>query len=285
VFRRGSTGKPDISRVLGGNGLKGNPIVTNVPEVGRQFIKKGHVYLASNEQWSCFKPKFAGNDGFELATSCFDGDRLAKSNQQSFHMFRQCPKRSVGSGCSHCSRFAHLLTARLFLLLVFPNYTRSDKPGFHGDGIHRKYVYCGVYKLTTKDPVTDLPDPHAHHLKCSFKNIPPDAQEYIVEFLWSRGERKEVYIDKCREELQRLLNEEELQDCLDDELWPGKKNESTEHKLQMRLLMKHFYEGDLWNMYSLDFDHYDEELYDALSAHAWDELSGRVAASAELPPL
>jgi hypothetical protein len=91
-FRRGCH-KQCITQVLGGSGVDPWPIVNKVPalhdihgaEIDNPFIKKGEFYVAGNEDWNPFGPRFPGDAGF-VNTEAFD----VNPGQDEFHLFVQC---------------------------------------------------------------------------------------------------------------------------------------------------------------------------------------------------
>ena len=85
VFRKGCH-KHCITKLLGGVGTDQNPVSSS----DRQFIKKGDFYVAGNEAFNPYGPRFPGDPGLA------DMEGLAANpNQKEFHVFVQCGSRPL----------------------------------------------------------------------------------------------------------------------------------------------------------------------------------------------
>jgi hypothetical protein len=90
VFRRGCHSSC-LTTILGGHGMDPWPIVKKVPEVDDQpnpFIQAGQFYVAGNEAWNPFGPRFPGDTGL-VNTEALVGNPA----QKEFHMFVECSKQ------------------------------------------------------------------------------------------------------------------------------------------------------------------------------------------------
>ncbi|CAB9515512.1 expressed unknown protein [Seminavis robusta] len=100
VFRRGCYGQC-ITKILGGSGMDPWPIVKNPPNVNTKraivdwevnpFIKPGEYYVAGNEAFNPFGPRFPGDHGF-VNTAAFE----VNPEQEEFHVFVECAADATG---------------------------------------------------------------------------------------------------------------------------------------------------------------------------------------------
>jgi hypothetical protein len=93
VFRRGCH-KQCITQVLGGCGTDPWPTVSKVPTLpngdpDNPFIRQGEFYIAGNEYWNPFGPRFPGDGGF-VNTEPFNDN----PDQIEFHLFVQCSEHA-----------------------------------------------------------------------------------------------------------------------------------------------------------------------------------------------
>ena len=91
VFRRGCH-KHCITTVLGGSGMEPWPIVNRPPALLENglnpFIKQGEYYVAGNEAWNPYGPRFPGDTGLvnKTVTDLNPG-------QNEFHLFVECSNK------------------------------------------------------------------------------------------------------------------------------------------------------------------------------------------------
>jgi len=87
VFRR-ACHPSCITTVLGGSGMDPWPVT----KMDNEFIKPGQIYVAGDEGWNPYGPRFPGDIGF-VCTSALKFMQDAKSMQAEFHLFVQCASR------------------------------------------------------------------------------------------------------------------------------------------------------------------------------------------------
>ena len=122
VFRRGCA-KSCLTQILGGSGIEPFPVVSTPPLIdGKQnpFIKRGEFYVAGNEDFNPWGPRFPGDQGL-VNKECFD--QLGPQPKQSeFHFFIQCADQ-------------------------------PHKRHWHGEDAKGGRMYVGVYRRVAADEV------------------------------------------------------------------------------------------------------------------------------------
>jgi hypothetical protein len=122
VFRR-ACHKSCISTILSG-GMEPWPVVMNPPMINDRinpFIKPGEFFVAGNEAWNPFGPRFPGDSGL-VDKSAFEQN----PDQTEFHLFVQCSKH-------------------------------PSKRHWHGKLAEKGRMYCGVYRIPEDDdPVMEI---------------------------------------------------------------------------------------------------------------------------------
>ena len=119
VFRRGCQSSC-ITTILGGQGMDPWPIVERPPRLYdtneiNEFIRPGEFYVAGDEAWNPFGPRFPGDKGFVNTAAL-----AMNPEQEEFHLFVQC----------------------------------ADKPHkrhWHGESAKKGRMYCGVYRKVSDD--------------------------------------------------------------------------------------------------------------------------------------
>jgi hypothetical protein len=95
VFRRGCH-QQCMTQILGGSGMDPWPIVKEPPTnvftgTPNRFIEKNHFYVAGNEAWNPFGPRFPGDNGLVNLWAFQSGvQEDAGIVQEEFHLFVQC---------------------------------------------------------------------------------------------------------------------------------------------------------------------------------------------------
>ena len=89
VFRRGCHAR-SITYLLGGSPTEPWPRVENIPinehmQDLNRFIQKGEFYVAGNECFNSFGPRFPGDTGLVNANASH-----INPNQTEFHLFQEC---------------------------------------------------------------------------------------------------------------------------------------------------------------------------------------------------
>ena len=174
VFRRGCHPQC-ITKVLGGSGMDPWPVVKTPPEIGggvngeaNPFIQPGEFYVAGDEVWNPFGPRFPGDCGL-VNSWAFDGNK----EQKQFHLFIQC----------------------------------ADQPHkrlWHGKLAAGGRMYVGVYKVPDEDdPVMNVEFSKDEHI--SFENKKGIAEFFVKRNYKQFEGRLDPDIDEMHVQIGRTL--------------------------------------------------------------------------------
>ncbi|CAB9503365.1 expressed unknown protein [Seminavis robusta] len=152
VFRRGCYAQC-ITKILGGSGMQPFPQVKNPPNVNTKdaivdwevnpFIKPGEFYVAGNEAWNPFGPRFPGDRGFVLTAGVNQNPE-----QEEFHVFVECANK-------------------------------PSKRLWHGKLAAGGRMYVGVYRLVDDEDYIESSVRFASDTDLDFDNKLSVARDYV----------------------------------------------------------------------------------------------------------
>ncbi|CAJ1938062.1 unnamed protein product [Cylindrotheca closterium] len=227
VFRRGCD-KGCLTKILGGTGTEPWPISVNPPDyhgAPNPFIAKQEFYVAGNETWNFFSPRFPGDTGL-VNTLAFSKRDRKHSTQKEFHMFVQCA-------------------------------TTPHKRHWHGKDAKTGRLYIGVYRKVVDEDGDDDVETIVHmddpdlDVTCRLA-IARDNLRYY---------RKDYGADyTTTNQSFRLAKERAKQEAGEDDWMKYSKSKQDVLAMYQVLLL----EGFTMTTVPIEFVRYDEKLYQAL---------------------